>query len=202
MYIDAKFEIRPVLAWMMKSKEFWSEATPRSVVKSPVHYTISIIRQADPTATLTAPEVKKTDPFGPVPKPLADLGLFTAIMRRQGMYLMFPPDVAGWDWGPNWITTASIIERTKIGDYLFRRAGGTTSILDRLKGAQVKDTAGVVDCLVSWFDVPVDDEKRKLLQQSIEINGGFPAFSRAATAQKPLTSVFRLIAAIPEFQMC
>ena len=138
------------------------------------------------------------------PKEIADLaGPLLALMRRQGMYLMFPPDVAGWEWGNAWITTASVIERQKIGDYFFRnRPGVAALLLARMAEASPSSTADVVNLLIDWFDIPADAARREVLVQAIEANGGFGAFAKPATAQKPLAQVFELIASIPEYQMC
>ncbi len=203
VYVAGKYEIKPVLKWMMNSKEFWSEKATRSVVKSPAHYTIGVARQAGVGKILVDSGALKQNGLQPMEKRAVDVsrGLLT-IMRRQGMYLLFPPDVAGWEWGPGWITTASVIERNKIGTYLFTAGSGTpAAILQRIQAKGVSDTAGLVDLLVEWFDVPVNAEAKTLMAQSIEANGGFAAFAKPNTAVKPIQAFWRLASSVPEFQM-
>lgn len=203
-YLDNKAELKPTLLWMMKSKEFWDERSVRAIVKSPVHYTVPLYRQLGLDQTLLKANVTSSKPMIAVPKEFADLGgPLAAIMRRQGMYLMFPPDVAGWEWGTAWITTASVIERQKIADYFFRnRANVAAIVLGMLAPAAPRDAAHVMDLLVDWFDIPADSGRKELLVQALEANGGFAALAKPATAQKPLNSVFKLVASIPEYQFC
>lgn len=203
-YVGNKFEIKPTLLWIMKSKEFWGEGAVRSIVKSPVHYTISLYRQLALDEVLSKQQITATRPLFMAPKEITDIaGPLVALMRRQGMYLMFPPDVAGWDWGTSWITTASVIEREKMGDYLFRnRPGVAALVVARLAEQGATTSAQVVDLLVDWFDVPVDDTRKSVLVEAIDANGGFAALAKPNTAQKPLAAMFRLVTAIPEYQFC
>lgn len=204
VYVDNKHEIKPTLLWMMKSKEFWAEESVRAVVKSPVHYTVSLYRQLELAQALDKAGIRATRPLVTPPKEIADLaGPLLALMRRQGMYLMFPPDVSGWEWGNAWITTASVIERQKIGDYFFRnRPGIAAMLLARMAEVKPTSTTEIVNLLVEWLDVPADTARKEVLVQAIDANGGFAAFSKPATAQKPLAQVFKLVASIPEYQMC
>lgn len=203
-YSDNKFEIKPTLLWMMKSKDFWSDANVRSIVKSPAHYTVALFRQLGLEEVLLKQGVMASKPLETPPKEFVDLGsplLF--LMRRQGMYLMFPPDVAGWDWGSAWITTASVIERQKIADAFFRnRPAVAGAILAKLAAESPTDSGQVVDKLVDWFDVPTDPARRAVLVEALDANGGMAALSKAQTAMKPLNALFRLFASIPEYQLC
>ncbi len=203
-YVDSKYEIKPTLLWMMKSKDFWAPESVRAVVKSPVHYTVALYRQLELSQSLEKTGIRATRPLVMPPKEITDLaGPLLALMRRQGMYLMYPPDVAGWEWGNAWITTASVIERQKIGDYFFKnKPAAAALILARMAESKPTTTAGVVDLLVDWFDVPADAARKEVLAQAIEANGGFAAFAKPQTAHKPLGQVFKLFASIPEFQMC
>lgn len=203
-YIANKGEIKPTLLWMMKSKEFWDEKNVRSIVKSPVHYTVALYRQLGLDQTLEKANIRSSKPLEMPPKEFVDLGgPLSALLRRQGMYLMFPPDVAGWEWGTAWITTASVIERQKIGDYFFRNRPNVAAIvLGMLAPANPTDSKQVVDLLVDWFDIPADSGRRELLVQALEANGGFAALSKPQTAMKPFNAMFKLMASIPEYQFC
>lgn len=203
-YLDNKGQIKPTLLWMMKSKEFWDEKNVRAIVKSPVHYTVSLYRQLELDAILEKQGVRSSKPLQMPPKEFTDLaGPLVALMRRQGMYLMYPPDVAGWEWGRAWITTASVIERQKIGDYFFRNRPAVAGIiLAMLAPAAPTSTAQAVDLLVDWFDVPVDAAKRQVLVQVLDANGGMEALKTPQAASKPFATMFRLIASIPEYQLC
>lgn len=203
VYVTGKYEIKPVLRWMTTTKEFWSDKAQRGTVKSPVHYTIGIARQTGLGPALIEADQLQQRGLEPMQKRATDVarGLLT-IMRRQGMYLFFPPDVAGWEWGPAWITTASVLERNKIGTYLFTAGSGTpAAILQKLRAAGVKDSAGIVDVLTAWFDVPASAEAKTLMAQAIDANGGPAAFAKVQTAVKPIQAFWRLASSIPEYQM-
>ena len=202
-YVDAKYDIKATLYWMMTNKAFTTPESVRSIVKSPMHYTIAMLRQLDVPALLQQQGVSRLNPLAPVPAPVRTLaGTAAAIMRRQGMTLMYPPDVAGWTWGQAWVTTASMIERTKMGDYLFRNGPAMTNAMTkRLFDANVTDAAGVIDRLCEWFDVPASPEQRQALVELLGKNGGIDSLRKTATAQRTLASMFRVMTSIPDFQM-
>lgn len=202
-YVDAKFEIKPTLLWMMKAKEFWEPTAIRAIVKSPVHYTVALYRQLGVAGILEKTGVVATKPMAAPPKEMSDLaGPLLALLRRQGMFLLYPPDVAGWEWGNAWITTASVIERQKIGDFLFRNRPGSAGLVIALLAARTPQTVeDVVTALGELFDVPMNAERQAVLANAIESSGGLAALAKPNTATKPLATVFRLIASIPEYQM-
>jgi len=203
VYVTAKFEIKPVLRWIANSKEFWSEKAVRGVVKSPVHYTVSIARQMGLGRRLVEAGLLKQTALEPQEKRSNDFARsLVAIMRRQGMFLLYPPDVAGWEWGSAWITTASVIERNKIGQYLFTvGSGAPAAVIQAAKEKGVTDTAGLVNLLVDWFDIPADPAAKQVMAQALDARGGPGAFARPNTAAPALQAFWRLASAIPEYQM-
>lgn len=203
VYITGKFEIKPALRWIANSKEFWSERATRGSVKSPMHYTISVARQTGAGQRLAEGGFLKQTSLQPQDKRANDFArALVAIMRRQGMFLMYPPDVAGWEWGPAWITTASVIERNKIGQYLFTVGSGAPAlVIQALKSQSPADTRKVVDLLTDWFDIPANAAAKQVMTESLDARGGLAAFDRANTAAISLQAFWRLASAIPEYQM-
>jgi uncharacterized protein (DUF1800 family) len=204
VYVQNKHEIKPVLRWMANSKEFWSEKAQRAVVKSPMHYTVSIIRQTGLGARMRSAgviDIEGTEPMGD--KKIGDFSRGIAqIMRRQGMYLLYPPDVSGWDWGAAWISTASVIERNKIGQYLFTNASGLLpAICDAINAKAAADSAAAVNVFVDMFDVPAKPDARQIMAQALDAAGGVKALAKPNTAAKPVQALMRLASSIPEFQM-
>lgn len=202
-YVDAKYDIKATVYWMMTSKAFMSEESVRSIVKSPMHYTIAMLRQLDVASLLQQQGVFRLDPLKPVPTPVRTLATTAAaLMRRQGMTLMYPPDVAGWNWGQAWVTTASMIERTKVGDYLFRGTPTATNMVTaRLFDSGVTSETEVVDRVCSWFDVPATGDQKAALVEVLMKTGGLDSLRKTATAQRSLSSLFRVMTSIPEFQL-
>jgi uncharacterized protein (DUF1800 family) len=203
VYVAGKYEIKPVLRWIANSKEFWSEKAVRGLVKSPVHYTIPIARQLQ-----IGKRLKDAGSLGqvgllPQDKRANDYARgLVGIMRRQGMFLFYPPDVAGWAWDSAWITTASVIERNKIGAYLFTVGSGSPAIvMQALREKQLADTTAVVDFLTAWFDIPANADAKKLMTESLDANGGMAAFQKTNTAATALQAFWRLASALPAYQM-
>jgi len=204
VYVDGKYEIKPVLMHLATCDEFWSDKCERAVVKSPVSYTMALARQMN----LGKSYSKKTN-FAPSMTTPADggvmgMGYFLVnIMQKQGLMLLFPPDVSGWRWGTHWITSAAMMERMKIGDYFLGRgdvvAGVWKGMTDKFKPQTSDD---IVTALAAWFDAPLDSESRAILVKTVDAAGGPKAFAKQNTAAKLIRSTFKILTSAPEFQMC
>lgn len=114
------YELRPVLATIFGSNVFFSPRTYRALVKSPVEFLVG---------------THKT------------LGLQTVgeyalpALQQMGQRLYFPPTVAGWPGGENWLTSGTMIARQ---NFLTRLLGSQTlegsSWLDGLPVASASAT--------------------------------------------------------------
>ncbi|MEQ1936031.1 MAG: DUF1800 domain-containing protein, partial [Fimbriimonadaceae bacterium] len=203
VYVDSKYELKPVMRWIANSKEFWSEKAQRSVVKSPAHYTYALLRQLGTRELLREAKLNRVVDLAPVDPKLVQLARGIAqVTRRQGMTLMFPPDVAGWEWGNAWITTASVIERNRLAEALIRPGSGFPAVL-MAKFAALKPATSTeaVDAMVEWFDVPAKPEAKAIMVEAFEKNGGLAALQKPNTISKAVVAVMRLATSIPEFQM-
>ena len=96
------YELTPVLATMLRSNVFYSERAYRALVKSPVEFVVGTY------AALGLPTV---DP------------LAIAALVQMGQRLYFPPSVAGWPGGSNWLTSGTMIARQ---NFLVRLLGSQT----------------------------------------------------------------------------
>jgi uncharacterized protein (DUF1800 family) len=117
------FELAPVVAAILSSNVFYSERAYRSLVKSPVEFVVGTYK----TLGLTA----------------VDQSTLPAL-AQMGQRLFFPPSVAGWPGGANWLTSGTMIARQ---NFLARLLGSQT--LDAspwLRGLPVasKDAARVL----------------------------------------------------------
>jgi uncharacterized protein (DUF1800 family) len=202
-------QMKPVLLAMAKSNEFWSAKCVRSQVKSPVDFTIGLLRQFRAGEAFMAkrkPDAAPTDSMQPVLG--QDIGYVTRALKNQGLDMLFPPDVAGWTWGPAWITAATIIDRIRVQDVLFT-ARNRTGALARpfieavVDGKDTKSSAEVVAMLLDAMDVELPAEKAKVLVDEIDSLGGpSKAFANPGQASTSLRAVCRVLFAAPEFQMC
>src|ERR1700722_4448388 len=165
VYIDNKFEIKPVLMYMATCNEFWSAKCHRAVVKSPVSYTIALARQVELGKSFGNKANMEPAATTPANGSLVGMGYqLVNIMQKQGLTLLFPPDVSGWRWGTHWITSATMMERMRVGDYFLGRGdvvnGVWKGITDTYKPGTSEE---IVNGLAAWFDMPLNEESRGIL---------------------------------------
>jgi uncharacterized protein (DUF1800 family) len=96
------FELRPVLSTLLSSSVFYSTRAYRALVKSPVEFVIGTYK------TLGLPAVDQSA---------------LPALQQMGQRLYFPPSVAGWPGGQNWITSGTMIARQ---NFLTRLLGSQT----------------------------------------------------------------------------
>jgi uncharacterized protein (DUF1800 family) len=84
------FELKPVLSTLLSSDVFYGARAYRALVKSPVEFVVGAYK----TLGLHA----------------IDESALPAL-QQMGQRLFFPPSVAGWPGGENWITSGTMIAR-------------------------------------------------------------------------------------------
>ena len=98
---DNDYEVRPLLAAIFGSRDFYSAASYGAHIKGPVEHVITLLKH------LGAEDVPGVPDFNQ-----ATIAL--------GQHLLNPPSVAGWAQGKSWITPALIQERGNVAfNYLF-----------------------------------------------------------------------------------
>lgn len=197
----ADYEIKPALEWIAKSDEFWSAKCIRKLIKSPADFCMPLARQFDVGAqvkpTLENPgENERAFAFGGI------RALYQA-MAQQGMQLLFPPDVAGWDWGEAWISTSTMIERIRFADIIANERGPIGTFGPAMVNqAGVRSSAQAADFLLEVTDAAIPAERRSALVSAIEATGGIPALSQPRTAGRVLNETLKVLFAAPEFHLC
>ncbi|CAN5429328.1 hypothetical protein BH11ARM1_BH11ARM1_03060 [soil metagenome] len=126
-------------------------------------------------------------------KELGQAGLAVTSMKSMGMWLMYPPDVSGWDGGASWISSATMVERMKWSEKLFGRYPVMALV------GNDPSPQNVVNRMVSLFDVPLKTEKRSAVIEGAAKTAGGNITAQNATATA--VQVTKLIFALPEFQM-
>ncbi len=101
-----EYEMKPVMAALLKSKAFYHERCRGAIIKSPVELIVGTARQLE--------------------LPVADLFVAERALAALGQELMQPPSVKGWDGGPKWINTATLYQRY---NYVARLIEGTGEVL-------------------------------------------------------------------------
>jgi uncharacterized protein DUF1800 len=98
---DSGYQLKPLLARMFLSKDFYSPASVATQIKSPVHLVVSTYKKMGLHEVPTIP----------------DFGRMTGSL---GQTLFEPPNVAGWAGGRTWITPSTLLQRGNLfRDVLF-----------------------------------------------------------------------------------
>lgn len=109
------FNLAPVMSTLLQSNVFYSPRAYRALIKSPVEFVVGTHK------ALALPEIERTAPRA---------------LAAMGQILYYPPNVAGWPGGQNWVTSQTMIARQ--------------NFLAQLTNSPMMDRSG-------WFDrLPVD----------------------------------------------
>jgi uncharacterized protein (DUF1800 family) len=91
------FELRPVMATLLRSNLFFSERAYRALVKSPVEFVVGT-HQLFEVAQVGVPEL--------------------GALRAMGQTLFYPPNVKGWDGGSAWLNSQTMLTRENFANAL------------------------------------------------------------------------------------
>jgi uncharacterized protein (DUF1800 family) len=94
VFYNANYEIQPLLEYVFTSEWFYDDKNIGNIIKSPVEFLVGLNRQF--YITYQKPEV------------------LLNFQRALGQVLFYPPNVAGWPGGRNWIDNSSLMYRLKI----------------------------------------------------------------------------------------
>ncbi len=97
-----RYELAPVLGTIFASNVFYGERSYRALVKSPVEFVVGTYK------TLGLSEIGE---------------MAIPSLQQMGQRLFFPPSVAGWPGGKNWLTSGTMIDRQ---NFLTRLLGSQT----------------------------------------------------------------------------
>jgi uncharacterized protein (DUF1800 family) len=206
VFQESSGDIRKVLRALAARPEFWSERCVRNLPKSPVDFTIAITRQSGANEFLLALRPKGKDPLEPLPKALRDVaGMLAGLMSQQGMLLLYPPDVDGWEWGEDWLTEQALAIRARLGEMLMGVGQQDKGLAALLASRIVRDrnpqsAAEVVDGILSVFDGKLGQDKTAILVEACQKQGGPASLRAPETASPMLGTVLKLLFATPEFQ--
>ncbi|HUP65056.1 MAG TPA: DUF1800 domain-containing protein [Thermoanaerobaculia bacterium] len=173
-YLEAGTSLRTLVREILTSSAFYSEASIRSSVLSPVEYLVGTIRQLEINADVTR--------------------FALGVLRTQGQVPFFPPDVDGWPAGMAWINSGSLLSRMNFAA-LVTSSADPVVLLER----SADTPAELVESLLKRlgpFDVP--EATRRELENYVSAEGSLPAGAELTTKMKGLT---HLILSLPEAQM-
>ncbi|MBX3119151.1 MAG: DUF1800 domain-containing protein [Fimbriimonadaceae bacterium] len=200
--------IRAVLTAIVEDPEFWSTQCVGQLPKSPVDFTAGLYRCFALGPGLLDAYGKPKDDFTPVPKTMRDGGAgLHYLMTLQGMSLLLPPNVAGWDWGEAWLSTDSLLQRVKLSGVIFWGGGedrpfAVLMAAKLLTDDKVKTPDDIVVGLADILDVPLTTDRRALLVEACTKHGGLAALSEKNRAANLFARLSQIMFGIPEFQLC
>jgi len=84
------YDLKPVMSTILRSNVFFSERAYRALVKSPVEFVVGTYK----TLALSPIDVRVQQ-----------------ALNQMGQVLFYPPNVAGWPGGANWLTSQTMIVR-------------------------------------------------------------------------------------------
>lgn len=200
------FRVKPLLREIFLSQEFYSEVSIRSQIKSPVQFTISLLKQL---------EIESPPPGFPI-----------TAQQQLGQTLFLPPNVAGWDWGQAWINTNTLLTRYNLAGFLTKGTdnpmiakGAGSKVAKKFSGKGMKERAArgwdgpdyeqiaprslrdnpeeLVDALVfRFFQGPVPEKARtSFIEYAISKKGAI--FTNKETAE-----LCHLMLSTPYYQLC
>jgi uncharacterized protein (DUF1800 family) len=98
VFYQSNYEIKPLLEFVFTADWFYEEKNVGNMIKSPVSFLVGLNRQFN--ITYQRPEI------------------LLEFQRALGQVLFYPPNVAGWPGGRNWIDSSSLMYRLKIPSML------------------------------------------------------------------------------------
>lgn len=197
-------DIGVLLRAIMESPEFYSERAGWTVYKNPIDFTVSTLRQ------LGANTPVEMDAEGAIKAGTArQIAVTTTATKSMGMEILSPPDVAGWDGGAAWISSATMVERIRWADRLFAApalpAGQKGRRVATLNFPSAKlfesgEPMEVARKLCSIFDANLPEPKVRAVAEAVHRAAGGNVTAQTANAAAYAGS--RLIFGSPEFQFC
>jgi uncharacterized protein (DUF1800 family) len=101
--------IKPVVAEILGHPLLYADLDAPDMVKSPLVYLAGHLRTAGAGVTRDA---------------------YTWLLAIMGQEPFRPPSVAGWEWGPAWLTTDSVRARFSLANYLLDADDGPLAVRD------------------------------------------------------------------------
>ncbi len=197
--------IRSTIRTLVSRPEFWDDAHVRTMIKSPLDFVVPILRQTGLSQFLRPAMGKLAEREKPPAKPLRDIaGAVFFLSSQQGLQPLFPPDVDGWNWGADWITSANMTHRTNMPRLLLgidSDQGGAGLILAQVLRGGIPATAlETVERILQIFDAQLPPAKQALLVEACEKAGGVKSLTDGKAAAPMLLAVMTPLFASPEFQ--
>ncbi|HEY2581492.1 MAG TPA: DUF1800 domain-containing protein [Mucilaginibacter sp.] len=193
VFYNAGYEIKPLLEHVFTANWFYDEKNTGNLVKAPVEFLVGLNRQF--YITYQRPEV------------------LLQFQRTLGQVLFYPPNVAGWPGGRNWIDSSSLMYRLKIPSILLNGGlidfTGKTDPEDEAYIASVRnhqqDTNTKVQATADWGKflktIPKRASNVEIAQFMLEPKLNSALINYISNSTDIKTMVIELVST-PEYQLC
>ncbi|MBX7134856.1 MAG: DUF1800 domain-containing protein [Fimbriimonadaceae bacterium] len=200
-------EIKAVMKAIADAPQFWEPADVARKPKSPIESVISLYRCFDLGDIIALLHGKPKTPYTPVKKELREAaGGLAYLMGLQGMILLLPPNVGGWEWGKAWINPAISIERIKLGSFVFWSGGEDRPMASLLAAKILQDDKPanpeqLVIAMADILDCELSAEMRPVLVEAATKHGGVEALKDKNRAAQLFAETSRVMFGLPSFQL-
>lgn len=193
VFYQSGYEIKPLLEFVFTSEWFYDEKNTGCLIKSPVDFLTVLSRRF--YISYDKPQV------------------LLQFQRALGQVLFYPPNVAGWPGGRNWIDSSSLMYRLKIPSLLLNGGiinfkGKTDPEDEALLAGQQRRERFVniaVDAKPDWKkflgEIPAGTDAGKLAALLLECKPG-PALMANIHRQPDLKALAIDMVSTPEYQLC
>ncbi len=195
--------ITAVVDEITKRPEFYSEKCVRTRVACPIDLVVGTARRMGHTTSLLADRSPQADRSTRIAQRTFDLaGEVNYWITRMGMQPLYPPDVAGWDWGTAWTSAALMAERMKFrGLALWKDKSigeGSQGVFNALSPLKPKTTEELAGYFVDLFDVPLPESRRKPIVEALNRGGGVAALAKPESVAGLVYHALPILMAAPE----
>jgi uncharacterized protein (DUF1800 family) len=178
-YREREYDTRWLVETMLRSNLFFSPASYRQKITSPVDFTVGTARRLE--GSRVSPVV------------LAD------VCSKLGQSLFHPPNVAGWEEGKAWINSSTLLGRSNFAQAIVASrgspfAGRTDPAALAAKYGRTSDDDVVQFFLELFVDGEVPAETRKQLAKSL-------TDGRDSRGER-IRRFVQLILSLPEYNLC
>ena len=190
--INADYEIKPLLAFMLKSDHFYDTPFIGSKIKSPVDLLVGTLRAFE----VSNPEYNY----------LADM------LKQLQQNLFNPPNVKGWEGQRKWISSATFPNRQALTDsYINGKKQNGQSIKFQIDGLAYARTYTSSDNAIAFVNdvsgqlirYPLSAYKKNLLLNTL-LEGASPAdwSTNSPMAGTRVKNFLKAMMRLPEYQLC
>ena len=200
-------DIAAVVDEITRRPEFYSQRCVRSRVKCPVDLVVGVARAMGLGRVVFEDRAKDATTSTRIPQRCFDIaGDASYNTERLGMSLLYPPDVAGWDWGTAWTSAALMAERMKFrGLRLWRDKAigeGAQGVYDALAPLKPPTVEALTAAFVDLFDVPLPEARLKPLVDALNRGGGLKALEKPESVAGLVYNALPVLMAAPETHLC